>query len=29
MNVFDVIIYAVCFLLIMTAGIIMFKEYRT
>ncbi|GEK59816.1 hypothetical protein CHL76_14015 [Marinococcus halophilus] len=28
MNAVDVIIYAVCFLLIMTAGVIMFKEYR-
>ena len=28
MNAVDVIVYAVCFLLIISAGIIMFKEYR-
>ncbi len=28
MNAVDVIVYAVCFLLIISAGIIMFREYR-
>ncbi|WP_079476673.1 hypothetical protein [Marinococcus halophilus] len=28
MNVVDMIVYASCFLLIMTAGVIMFREFR-
>lgn len=28
MNALDVFVYSLCFLLIMTAGVIMFREYR-